>query len=175
MRNQSFDIVGLDSKELISLGIGLDTWELMDFRGPVFSASRVGGPQGRTHLLLPSDLLRLLYERFAGANPSGCPKVRTEQIEDYLFRRGDSEELRDRLWEQGDVGWDVFDSRLPPNGRDPIKRYLPELFERGVLDSILKDPRLDLDQRAPGAPPNSDEWSLDLSKHFRWSAWWNDR
>jgi hypothetical protein len=175
MRAEDLRLVGLDTKEEISLGPGFRDWSVMDFRGPVFSAKRVGGPIGRIRLLLPKDLLVAVYDRFAKANPTGCAVADVDEMHELIYAPDIPEAERERLWDSGEVGWDVFDWRIPPHGRDPILRYLPELFDPAVLQGILDDPRLGQDERPPNAPKNFEDWWLDRRRHYRWSDWWNTR
>ncbi|MFN4115276.1 MAG: hypothetical protein ACK4F7_02100 [Inhella sp.] len=175
MKVEDLMLAGLDTKELIYLGPGLRTWPLLAFQGPVFQPTRVGGPDGRPYFVLPRELLACLYERFAMANPSGCAICDPNEMDGLIYAHDVPEAERERLWDAGEVGWDVFDWRIPPHGRDPIRRYLPELFEPAVLQRILSDPRLDMAQKPPKAPADYADYWQDKSRHFRWSDWWNER
>jgi len=176
MKLEDLTLIGLDTREAVDLGTGHRTWPLTHHRGPQFNASRVstGGPS-RPYLVLPKDLLELFYSRFAYANPSGCAVSAVDEMDTHLYLAGTPEEERRRLWDAGEVGWEGFDWRIPPHGRDPIRRYLPELFEPTVLQRILDDPRLDMSRKAPRAPANYEDYWQDRSRHYRWSDWWNER
>ncbi|MFT7722268.1 MAG: hypothetical protein QM788_05500 [Roseateles sp.] len=114
----------------------------------------------------------MLYTRFADANPSGLVIAETNELDDLEFGADVTEAERERLYEAGDVGWDVFNDRLPPHGHDPIRRYLSELFNPDALLGILNDPTLDYSWKRPNQPEGNEFWSDD--HHYRWSDWWRD-
>ncbi len=161
---------GKSTLEMIELGPGYRRWPLTAFRGPVFRASRVGGPRDRGYLLLPLDLLNLLYGRFAQLNADGVLTTSFDEAYDLLVPPGFDEEEAERRYESGEILCDLFEFRRP-GGRDPLLRYLPELFEPEVLNRILRDSTLDSSFRRKHRPPGDKAfWSED--KHYRWSDWW---
>jgi hypothetical protein len=100
-----------DTKDVVNLGSGYRDWPLMAFRGPVFNSSRVWGQNApsRPRLLLPADLLALLYRRMAQFNPSGLVVAEIEELDDLEFGSEVTEDERNRRYDAGEVGWDVFD------------------------------------------------------------------
>ena len=126
----------------------------------------------RTHLALPPALLASLYSRFADANPNGVVIAETNELDDLEFGLEIGEDERSRLYDAGEVGWDVFNDRIPPHGRDPIRRYLPELFEPAVMQQILSDPTLDFSWKRSNQPEGNAFWNDEF--HYRWSDWWHD-
>lgn len=171
---RNLNLLGLATKEVISLGPGYRDWPLMAFRGPVFSGQRIWGidAPSRTCLLLPKDLLALLYSRFSSANPQGVAIAETGELDDLEFGPEVKEIERERRYDAGEVGWDVFDHRTPPHGTDPIRRYLPELFDPAAKVRILADPTLDTSWLRPNQPGPEYQLGWDERQHYRWSEWW---
>ena len=174
LRPEELWLLGLDTKETVDIGDGHKNWLFNSFRGPIFDARPVAGSAApaKTHLLLPIGLLTAFYERFAAANPSGVVVAETNELDDLEFWPDISEDERSRLYDAGEVGWDVFNDRIPPHGRDPIRRYLPELFEPAVMQQILSDPTLDFSWGRSNQPDGNAFWSDE--HHYRWSDWWRD-
>lgn len=169
-------LIGLTTKEQLYLGFGFRSWPLLSFQGPILSEARIDPTvtNGKHYLVLPRHLLVKLYERFEKANPDGCVLANEYEIDDILFSLDVAEDERNRLWDAGEVGWQVFDAGMPPHGRDPIRHYLPELFEPGVLRAIVEDPCLDMSNEPPNAL-SLDERDKDMTQHYRWADWWLKR
>jgi hypothetical protein len=163
-------LLGINTKETISLGPGLKSWALMAFRGPVFSERRIGFDGRNEHVLLPADLLQALYGRFAVRNPHGILIVTFEEAEELAFSEDLSEDEKDAAYDSGETLCNVFDMRWP-NGVDPLKTYLPELFEVSVHNRLTSDPTLDAAKQRPDRPPDEVAF-LCVDRHFRWSDWW---
>lgn len=121
---EDLSLLGMDTKDVVNLGPGYRDWPLMAFRGPVFNSLRDWGQTApsRPRLLLPADLPALLYRRVAQFNPSGLVVAEIEELDDLEFGTEVTEDERNRRYDAGEVGWEVFDHRIPPHGRDPIRR-----------------------------------------------------
>ena len=169
-RLDSYYLFGCSTKETIDLGDGYKRWSLLEFGGPNLDPSRIGSKEPRG-LYLPLDLLTLLYQRFKEANPQGTAIVTfDEAYDDLAYPPGTSASLRDELFESGEVMCDIFGPRRP-NGQDPARKYLPELFDPAVQARLYADRTLHPEASRPNAPlTNGLYWTED--KHFRWQDWW---
>jgi hypothetical protein len=163
-------LYGRSTKELISLGPGLKTWSLIAFRGPVLSERRLGFKGSKIYLLLPIDLLTLLYTRFTAKNSGGVSIFTFDEAWQCAMSEGVTEEKMDLMYDSGEALCNVFDMRWP-NDVDPLKTYLPELFEVSVHNRLTSDPTLDAAKQRPDRPPDEVAF-LCVDRHFRWSDWW---
>jgi hypothetical protein len=175
MHFEDLKLVGLDTKEVLTLGTGLRHWNPMQFCGPVLRALQLQGAPDRRLLVLPQQLLQRLYARFGQSNPSGTPIADSNEIESILFDMTMSQDERTELYDSGEIGWDIFDPSGPDKGRGRFLRYLPELEDPSQQQAILTDETLELTITPVSAPDSFEEWWRNASCHYRWSSWWNDR
>lgn len=151
-------------------------WSLMDHEGPFFRLEYLGYPKKRC-VYLPRDLLEMLYERFAAANPSGAfLHSDFSEGEDVALERYGEEKV-DELYNQRKILFSV-DMDLYGEGYPHMRQYLPELFDRAVIERLASDPWLDFDLFAKaqslgvekgGIPPN-----LWVDRAARWSPEWRE-
>lgn len=167
----SFDLLGLDTLELIDLGDEKSAalaWGLYDFAGPSLDLRTLGVTAHSKRVYLPTDLLSMLYTRFAVVNPKGTRIVAGTQFEDFA-PAGLTEEEKDRLCDEDKL----FASIPGDTARYPrLRELLPELDDLAVRERLMSDSALDLElmSRAyrEGALPQKYG-----SRHWRWLPEWD--
>lgn len=146
----------------------------MDHEGPYFRLDYLGYPQKR-YAYLPPDLLRLLYERFAAANPSGAHLHSDFSEGEAIALERYSEEQLDELFDQKKVLFNI-DLEQGDEGYPHMRPYLPELFEPAVINRLANDPWLDLElfqkAQALGAEKGGIAPNLWVNRSARWSPEW---
>jgi hypothetical protein len=169
--SHSFDLLGLDTLELIVLGdekSAADAWGVHDFGGPVINLAILGAATQRRLVYLPKDLLEKLYERFALANPSGTRIIIDSQFEDYA-PAGLTEADKDRLYEEGKLFLGIPRGRA---GHLRLRELLPELDDPIVRERLASDPALDLELMRRAYQEGA--LSLDYGpRHKRWLPEWD--
>ncbi|MBW8832302.1 MAG: hypothetical protein JF606_23420 [Burkholderiales bacterium] len=171
MPNHSFNLFGKDTYELLPVGYGLremDSWPLEAHSGPLLWLSLLGG-EGRKIVYLPQDLLKLLYERFIAANPSGTSiDINDMAIAKFAPQNLTEKELNE-LINEGKLFLDIVNSE-EDEGYPHLKKYLPELNSPEVIAAMGRDRSIDRDllskALANGAVP--DTKTMDP----RWTAEW---
>jgi len=171
MPNHSFNLFGKDTYELLSIGHGvryMESWPLEAHSGPTLWLSLLGGGS-RKIVYLPHDLLKLLYERFKAANPSGTSiDINDMAIARFAPPNLTKKELND-LINEGKLFLDIVNSE-EDEGYPHLKKYLPELNSPEVIAAMEQDRSIDRDLLskavASGAVP--DTKTMDP----RWSAEW---
>jgi hypothetical protein len=167
-----FDLLGLDTLELVDLGHEkaasnvLRGWGLHDFGGPRLDLRDLRATKHSKLVYLPKDLLEKLYARFALANPKGTRIVTESQLDDYA-PPGLTEEDEDRLHQEGKLFLQIPGYAGYPR----LRELLTELDDPAVRERLASDPALDLDliSRATleGALPR--EYG---PRHWRWLPQW---
>jgi hypothetical protein len=175
MRIEDIELVGLSTKEIVSLGPGARDWSPISFRGPVLLGSQLGNPGDRRLYMLPPHLLKKLYERFLAQNPLGTCLADPNEIEHILFDVQMSLDERTELYDSGQIGWDIFNPRGPNLGRDRYLPYLPALADPRELQAVLLDEKLNLEIRPLTAPTAFEDGWSGATRHFRWADWRNNR
>lgn len=138
------NLVGLDTFEILGVGDGrgkeFDVMPLEQREGPKVSSYYFGDRPGHTLYLYPEQL-KLLYDRFREANPTGV----VSGTGDFSYRQFAPKHLGQEevksLEDEGKLFVHIFD----PDARKPypqVRRYLPELFEPGLIDKMHRDPWL---------------------------------
>jgi hypothetical protein len=167
----SFELLGLDTLELISLGDEKSVaraWELYDFAGPTLDLLTLRAWKYSRLVYLPKDLLEKLYARFALANPKGTRIVAANECEDYA-PPGLTEEDKDRLYDEGKLFASIpgYTATYPR-----LRELVPELDDPAVRERLASDLALDLElmSRAyqEGALPR--EYG---PRHWRWLPEWD--
>lgn len=151
-------------------------WSLMDHEGPFFRLEYLGYPRKRC-VYLPPDLLEILYERFAAANPSGAFLHSDFSEGEAIALERYSEETLDELYDQRKVLFSV-NVDLDHEGYPHMRTYLPELFEPSVIERLANDPWLDLDlfgkAQELGVEKGGISPYLWVDRAARWSPEWRE-
>jgi hypothetical protein len=161
-------MIGLNTLERISVDYGRgDAFDRLpwDLRaGPTIWHSDMGGDSDKVLFLYP-DHLKLLYDRFEKANPKGVALVAGDGFDAYAPPGHTIKEL-DKLEEERKIFVNLFmtDAAL---GYPHARKYLPELFEPGLIDQMAADPWLNVkllgkaikEGHVPDEPGNSSRWS----------------
>jgi hypothetical protein len=109
--------------------------------------------------------LRLLYDRFSKANPTGVVLGPEFSFDEYA-PAGLTEAELNKLEEEGKIFVNIF-LRDEEQGYPHVRKYLPELFEPGMIEKMAADPWLDVrllgraqeEGHVPLLPGESDRWS----------------
>lgn len=136
----SYELFGPDTMEIITAGEGKGDYSFDERGGPEIWSGVFGLNPGKLLYLYP-DHLKLLYDRFATANPSGLLEGWAGTFDDYL-PPGMTKEERDRLEDEGELFVDIFPA-CEETDYPRARKYLPELFEPGVIEKMAADPWLD--------------------------------
>lgn len=144
--SNTHNLIGLDTLEIIGVGDGrgddFDAMPIEQREGPKISSYYFGFQPGRVLYLYPEQL-DLLYKRFKEANPSGVVSGSGDLFYwEYAPKDLTREEIHD-LENEGEMFVHIFD----PNAREPyprVRKYLPELFELGVVEKMHADPWLNV-------------------------------
>ena len=165
---RTLKIFGIDTLETITIDDdGRRTPPLETCGGPKIWLCDLGVSSEKLLYLYPEHL-KLLYERFKAANPKGVILGPENSFDEYA-PPGLSEAELNELEEEGRIFVDLFHSDSE-QGYPHARKYLPELFEPGVIDKMAADPWLDahLLGRAirEGAAP------AELGDSVRWSPEW---
>lgn len=177
-----FDLYGHDTTERISVGYGprpMRYWDLQRFPGPSLWTDCLGQAE-RRRILLPPDLLELLYGRFRAANPSGMSIGELNELEER-FAQGMTPAQRDELYEQRKFFVDITGTD-EEQGYPHLRRYLPEVFDRDRVRRMAADPWLDADLLGTvastlplgtevGGEVNADGYRV-VSPQGRSERWW---
>lgn len=151
-------------------------WSLMDHEGPYFRLEYLGYSRKRC-VYLPPDLLRLLYQRFAAANPSGAHLHSSFEEGEAIALERYGEERLDDLYDQKKVLFNI-DLELDDEGYPRMRPYLPELFEPAVIERLANDPWLDLElfnkAQALGVEKGGISPNLWVDRSARWSPEWRE-
>ncbi|ARN82181.1 hypothetical protein [Methylocystis bryophila] len=164
-----FNLLGLDTFDILGVGYGggreFEAMPLAQREGPKIW-SRFFGVRPSRVLYLSPEQLDLLYNRFAAANPKGVVSGAGDDFyrafaPDHLTRQ----EV-DRLEDEGKIFIHVFDEEMQ-HGFPHVRRYLPELFEPGVVEKMHRDPWLHVhllgqairEGVVPDGPGESSRWS----------------
>jgi hypothetical protein len=182
MAMHSFCLYGHNTTQYICLGDGpsaMEGWSLDRFPGPTLLTDWLGVPP-RKWLLLPPDLLQLLYDRFRQANPAGVSVARLNELEERFAPEMPHEECT-RLFDERTmfVGITLTDR---DKGYPHLRPYLPEVFDMEVLLCLADDPWLDaalLAKVGPGLPPDGEitegqtaDGRRIISSQGRSERWW---
>jgi hypothetical protein len=164
---RSFEMFGLDTFESIHLSDARGEMPLELRPGPKVWHCDFGGDSDKLLYLYPEHL-SLLYERFRAANPKGIVFGPEGSFDDYAPSDLSREEL-EKLREERKIFVSLFltDEDL---GYPHARKYLPELFEPGMIDKMVADPWLNVrllgKAEKEGAVPSA---SGDAA---RWSPEW---
>jgi hypothetical protein len=164
----AWSLLGLDTLERIGIDYGRgDAYDALPFElrpGPKITPYYLGRPPGKLLFLYPEHL-KLVYDRLRAANPKGVVLVAGEGFEKYAPPGLTKKEL-DKLEEERKIFVDPFmtDATL---GYPHARKYLPELFEPGMIDRMAADPWLDIlllgkaikEGAVPDGPSESSRWS----------------
>lgn len=139
-----FNLLGLDTFDILGVGYGrgeeFDAMPLQKREGPKIW-SRFFGVNPSKVLYLYPEQLELLYKRFAAANPSGVrPGAGDRFYRDFAPKHLSPAEVA-RLEDEGKIFVHVFDEGMQ-YGYPHVRKYLPELFDPGVVDKMHSDPWL---------------------------------
>lgn len=176
--SRSFYYFGHDNLDMILVGEGKATrmnWGLMDHEGPIIQLDYIGYPEKR-YAYLPEDLLSLLYKRFLAENPGGASLVLDDQ---YLAiaRAEHAQDELDALYGNGKA-LRVLNIQQAEEGYPLMKKYLPELFEAGVVERIAADPWLDYLALRRAENLGVDKGGIPASplaeRALRWSPQWRE-
>lgn len=165
-----YQLFGRDSLSRCDVGSGPQyqaAWELGRFPGPTLWWNLMGGSQTKFVYLDPSHL-KLLYDRFKAANPSG---VTIEQ--DWSFDRFAPAGYSQAELEKMEAERKIFVSLTltdEDQGYPHLRAILPEAFEPAVVAALGADPWYDVRLLAKaikdGIVPISHE------RDERWSPEW---
>lgn len=148
----------------------------MDHEGPYFRLDYLGYPK-KHFAYLPPDLLKMLYERFSAANPSGAFLHSDFSEGEAVALERYGEEKLDELFDQGKVLFSV-NLELNKEGYPHMRPYLPELFEPAVIERLANDPWLDLDlfnkAQELGVEKGGISPNLWVNRAARWSPEWRE-
>jgi hypothetical protein len=165
----SWNMLGLNTLETIGVDYGRgDAFQALPFElraGPKICSGEMGGEGSKILFLYPAHL-KPLYDRFKAANPKGLVFGRSDSSFNEYAPPGLSKKDIDALQEERKIFVDLFntDAHL---GCPHAKKYLPELFESGIVDKMAADPWLNVrllgkairEGRVPDGPGESPRWS----------------
>ncbi|WP_029922264.1 hypothetical protein [Nevskia soli] len=172
MNSLAFVLFGKDTLEEVEIGYGAphrEQWSLERHPGLRMYMRALGGEEGAYRYLYP-DHLKLLYARFAAANPGGMVMGVDDVVEAaYEREHGLTSKQVEALTEQ-DLLYVPVTSEGELVGLPYLRRYLPEVFEPAMVGRMQADPWLDahLLERALGAGAVPDGREM----HPRWSPEW---
>lgn len=143
----SYDLVGLNTLELISIGnekSPAKAWGLWDHEGPRLDLHLLRHGTETLIVMLPKDLLEKLYSRFADANPKGTAITWREEYLKYAPPELSNEEVMqlyddEKLFPNITMSYSLLSN---PNRNPPLLRYLPELHRPEVLERLATDPEV---------------------------------
>jgi hypothetical protein len=139
-------MIGLDTLEVLGVGTGrgkeFDAMSLDQREGPKISSYYFGFQPGRVLYLYPEQL-DLLYKRFTAANPSGVVAGTGDLFYREYAPKNLSQEAIENMENQGKIFVHLFDE-YPPHPYPYVRKYLPELFEPGVVEKMHRDPWLNV-------------------------------
>ena len=165
----SWNMLGLNTLETIGVDYGRgDAFQALPFElraGPKICSGDVGGVGSKILFLYPEHL-KLLYDRFKVANPKGLVFGRSDSSFNEYAPPGLTEMEINKLEEEHKIFVDLFstDAHL---GCPYAKKYLPELFEPGMVDKMAADAWLNVkllgkairEGQVPAGPGESSRWS----------------
>jgi hypothetical protein len=160
----SFCLLGLDTLELIAVGDEKSpalSWPLMDHCGPVLHLFGLGAKKDKI-VMMPKDLLEILYQRFAALNPKGAVLVAGEGYWKYA-PPGMGKEEAFRLADEGKLFQDITDDG---NFYPRLREIMPELTQPDVLAHLASDPELDYQLMMRSTS------SAYGPRHWRWLPEW---
>lgn len=141
----SWNMLGLDTLEMISIDYGKgEAFENLPFElrpGPTIDPADFGKRSFKMLFLYPEHL-SLLYRRFKEANPKGVIFIASDDDLTPFAPPGLAKKELDKLEEERKIFVSLF-STDASSGYPHVRRYLPELFEPGVIEKMAADPWLD--------------------------------
>jgi hypothetical protein len=162
-------LIGLDTLEVLGVGTGrgkdFDAMPLEHREGPKIFSYFFGFFPGPVLYLYPEQL-QLLYKRFKEANPSGI----VSGTGDLFYRQYAPGHLTNQeienLENEGKIFVHLFDEE-EPHPYPHLKKYLPELFEPGIVEKMRSDPWLHVhllgqairEGAVPNGPGETSRWS----------------
>jgi hypothetical protein len=164
-------LYGHNTTEEIPIGYGprpMAHWPLSSFRGPCVWTNLLGLPE-RKLVMLPPDLLSLLYQRFKAANPDGTTIGELEELHARFAPAGKTPQELDELCEQREL-FVSLTHQDEDQGYPHLRPYLPELFLSDWLRAIAADPWLDahlLDKAAATLPADGEACGEITSTGYR--------
>jgi hypothetical protein len=164
---RDWELFGLDTLESVMLGEGPKDQPLELRGGPKVFNDDFGDHCGKVLFLRPEQLV-LLYERFKAANPKGIIIGQMFSFDKYAPPGLTGDEL-EKLEEDRKIFVNIFltDSA---QGYPHARKYLPELFEPGVIEQMVADPWLDV--RLLGKAKEQGFVPMGMGDGARWSPEW---
>jgi hypothetical protein len=138
---KNLDMFGRDTFEILTIDRDGRTIRPIDTcGGPTIWASYLGASSEKLLFLYPEHL-RLLYDRFSKANPTGIA-LGPEFSFDKYAPTGLTEAELNKLEEEGKIFVNIF-FRNDEQGYPYARKYLPELFAPGMIEKMAADPWID--------------------------------
>ena len=137
----SWLMFGRDTLETLDLSDGDRAMPLKSRPGPKVHSGDLGGDPDKLLYLYPEHLA-LLYSRFRDANPKGVVYGPEDSFDEYAPPGLTRKEL-DKLQAERKIFVNLFLTD-PEAGYPHARKYLPELFEPGMIDKMAADPWLNV-------------------------------
>jgi hypothetical protein len=163
------NLLGLDTLEILGVGYGrgeeFDAMPLEQREGPKIWSNIFGEQTGEVLYLYPEQL-GLLYKRFAVANPTGIVAGSGDKFYGaYAPKQFMPDQVR-RMEDEAKIFVHIFHEQAK-HGYPHVRKYLPELFEPGVVEKKHRDPWLHVhllgqaiwEGAVPDGPGETSRWS----------------
>ena len=165
---RTLNMFGRDTFEIVTIDDdGRRVPPLETCGGPKIWSSDLGASSHKLLYLYPEHL-KLLYDRFKAANPKGVV-IGPENSFDEYAPPGRTEAELNKLEEERKIFVDLFLTD-EEQGYPHARKYLPELFEPGMIDKMAADPWLNV--RLLGQAVKEDAVPAGPGKSNRWSPEW---